>query len=331
MKKLLFLVAFFLANSAFALDSDYIRVTGQGNSVDSAKENAFRKAIEIKVGSVIVSERIAINDKLLSDQIDSYSAGYIADYRLVTMTNNGSVVVATYDVKVESSKLVNQKLNTGRSDKAINGDSASAAYNSYIDQKNKGYVILDNVLAGYPKNAIIMKQRSYTLGVDSMRNAVIEVAYSIRWNTYYLEALHEAMSLIDEKGGYFEPGSINIGLTYSHPGNIFGTTAKHKFNDINVLNKVVGSVTGPRELRVMLVLRDNSYNVLYKGCVTPDMITGRRPALYNLGVRSGINFIGDSYEDSIFKLPIPEHYARTLIPKLSNVELQVAPAQDCQN
>jgi hypothetical protein len=331
MKKLLILVAFSLANSVFALDSDYIRVTGQGNSVDSAKENAFRKAIEIKVGSVIVGERIAINDKLRSDQIDAYSAGYITDYVLITMSNNGNTVFATYDIKVESSKLINQKLNTGKSDKAINGDSASTAYNSYLDQRTRGYVILDNVLAGYPKNAISLTQRSYTVGVDSMRNAVIEVAYSVRWNASYLEALDEAMSLISEKGGYFEPGSVNIVITFKHPDKFFGKTEKYKFNDINILNKLKNSVTGNRELRVMLVLRDNSYNVLYKGCVTPDMITGRRPALYDLGVRAGMNFLGHNYEDSIFKLPIPEHYARTLLPKLSNVELQVAPQQDCQN
>jgi hypothetical protein len=329
MKKLL-LVAFFFVNSVFALDADYIRVTAQGNSVESAKENAFRKAIEVKVGSVIVSERIAVNEQLINNQIDSYSAGYIADYRLVSMSQNGNTVVATYDVKVESSKLVNQKLNSGRSDKAINGDSASAAYNSYVDQKKTGDVLLNNILSGYPKNAISLTQREYTVGVDSMRNAVLEVKYHLQWNHSYLEALDEALGLLAETGGYFEPGSVNVGLTYKNPDKFFGKTSKHKFNDINVLNKLRDSVTGNRELRVMLVLRDNNYTVLYKGCVEPDMITGKKPALYNLGIRSGINFLGLAYEDSIFKLPIPEYYARTLIPKLSNVELQVAPQQECQ-
>jgi hypothetical protein len=329
MNKLL-LVALFFVNSVFALDADYIRVTAQGNSIESVKENAFRKAIEIKVGSVIISERIAVNEQLINNQIDSYSAGYITDYVLVSMSQNGNTFVATYDIKVESSKLVNQKQNTGRSDKALNGDNASVAFNTYMDQKHKGDILLRNILSGYPKNAISLTQRSYTIGVDSYRNAVLEISYHINWNAQYLEALDEALGLLAEKGGYFEPGSVNVALFYKNPDKFFGKTSKHKFNDINVLNQLLDSVTGARELRVMLILRDNSYNVLYTGCVVPDMIVGKKPALYDLGQRNGMHFLGHAYEDSIFKLPIPESYARTLIPKISNVELKVAPQVDCQ-
>lgn len=330
MKKLLVIVAFFFTNSVFALDADYIRVTAQGNSIESAKENAFRKAIEIKVGSVILSETIAVNQQLLNNQIDSYSAGYVIDYKLISMSQAGNTVTATYDVMVESSKMANQRLNTGKSDKAINGDSASATLNTYMDQKHRGDVLLNNILSGYPKNAISITQRSYTLGVDSYRNAIIQVHYSLRWNFAYLEALDEALGLLSDDIGMFKPVGANVTLFYKNPDKMFGKTGKHKFNDAIILNRLRDSVTGDKELRVMLLLRDNSYNVLYKGCVTPDVILGKKSHIYDIGQRSTMIFYGHETEHSIFNLPINESYAKTLIPKLSNIELQAATQADCQ-
>ncbi len=56
MKVLLSIVAFFLFVSN-ANANNYIRVTGEGATLEQAKENAFIEAIQIRVGMVVLSER----------------------------------------------------------------------------------------------------------------------------------------------------------------------------------------------------------------------------------------------------------------------------------
>ena len=55
---------------------DPIRTQGRGSTFEEAKNEAFRSAIEIKVGSAIVSEQETFNDKV-RDEIVNYSAGYV--------------------------------------------------------------------------------------------------------------------------------------------------------------------------------------------------------------------------------------------------------------
>ena len=331
MKRLL-LVEFFFVNSVFALDADYIRVTGQGNSIESAKENAFRKAIEVKVGSVIVSERIAVNEQLINNQIDSYSAGYVTDYKLISINNNNGTVHVVYDVQIQDSRIANQNLNNNSSVKMINGDHASDTYNSFMDQKHKADKLLDTVLAGYPKNAITLIQKSYTIVVDSRRNAVIQVPFHLNWNYNFIQSLDEVFGLLIDDIGYFTPAPANIVIMAKNPKDLLiGKKTHHKFNDTTVLYKLNTAMTGPRELRIMLLLRDNGYNVLYKGCSVPDVISGYKPHLYNIGEPRTISIYGNNYEDGMVAVAMTEEQAKSIIPKLTTIEIQAVASKDCQN
>jgi hypothetical protein len=55
MTRLLFVVALLFCSNVFA--TDYIRVVGEGVTLEIAKEHAFREAVQIRAGTIVLSER----------------------------------------------------------------------------------------------------------------------------------------------------------------------------------------------------------------------------------------------------------------------------------
>jgi hypothetical protein len=82
MKKLLAGLLWLVAPFANAL-----QVSGEGATLEEAKLNAFRTAIEFAAGSVVVSERESHNYKLVRNEILVYSAGYVTDYKIISSVN----------------------------------------------------------------------------------------------------------------------------------------------------------------------------------------------------------------------------------------------------
>ena len=81
MLRLLFVVCLFISSIANA--GDYITVTGTGKTLDQAKEQAFRKAIEYKVGATVLSDVETQNYQRVKDEIYIYSSGYVDDYKFL--------------------------------------------------------------------------------------------------------------------------------------------------------------------------------------------------------------------------------------------------------
>ena len=67
MLQLLCLLTCFLFTNIAAADNKYIRVSGEGTTIEQAKENAFRTAVQQQAGAIVLSERQATNDKLTKD------------------------------------------------------------------------------------------------------------------------------------------------------------------------------------------------------------------------------------------------------------------------
>ncbi len=83
-----------------------ITVTGQGKTIDEAKTNALRSAIEQAFGAFISSNTTILNDNLVKDEIVSVTNGNIQKYDLLNETpmTDGSYVT-TLKATVSVSKL----------------------------------------------------------------------------------------------------------------------------------------------------------------------------------------------------------------------------------
>jgi uncharacterized protein YaiI (UPF0178 family) len=158
MNKLLSLVACLLFVSSAVAENNYIRVVGTAPTLEQAKELAFREAIQIRVGTIVLSERESSFENTLKDNVSVYSAGYVDDFKIISIVPKNSNVVVTMDVLVADSKLLNQRLSQGKDKKSFDGEKVATNINSYLSQKQKGDEMLKVVMGTYPKNAFLINQ-----------------------------------------------------------------------------------------------------------------------------------------------------------------------------
>src|SRR5690606_40803599 len=60
-----------------------LTVTGQGQTIEEARQNALRSAIELKFGTFISSKTEIVNEDLVRDEIISVSSGNIQKYDIL--------------------------------------------------------------------------------------------------------------------------------------------------------------------------------------------------------------------------------------------------------
>jgi len=333
MLRLLCLVACFLFVNTAIAGTKFIRVTGEGNTVEQAKENAFRNAVQQRVGALVLSERQAINEKLTKDNISLFSAGYVDDFKIIDIDQTGSTIRITLDVLVADSKLLNQVLNTGQTNQGVNGERAGAALSTYLEQKQNGDKILDVVLSTYPQNAFILEQRPYILTVDSYRNATFNVPYSLKWNYDYIAAMNEAMSLVEDRVGlvgFFNLAPSNVIIMAKDPKDfILGSKNTYKFNDIPILKQIKQSMLGDREVRLLLTIFDATGKWLFQTCYVPDSINGRKNSFYNMGEPRVLTIFGNEKETGTLKATIDANH-NYVVQQAARIEVAVVPFANCK-
>ena len=332
MLRLLCLVACFFFANVVAADNKYIRVVGEGSTVEQAKENAFRTAVQQRAGAIVLSERQASNDKLIKDNISLFSAGYVDDFKIIDINQNGSNIRITLEVLVADSKLFNQVLNTGQTKQGINGDQAGTALSTFLDQKQKGDKMLDAVLSTYPQNAFIIEQKPYVLSVDSNRNAIITIPYSLKWNYDYIVSMKEAMQLIEDKVDlvtWINLAPSNVVILAKDPKDfLIGSRTVYKFNDIPMLNKIKNAMRGENEVSILLEISDNSGQLLWHGCFIPNSVNGRKKSFYGIGDPRVLTIYGNEFEKDTLNVIIdPAH--NYVVQRASKIEVSIVPDKKC--
>ena len=330
MLRLLCVVACLFASiKCFA--NDYIRVTAEGTSIVEAKNNAFKQAIQTRVGLVVVSELESNINSLTRDNISLYSAGYINDYKIVSIIS-GSTVRITIDVLVAPSKLIDQTLNRGKVEDYIDGIKLSDKINSYRTQKSNANGIISAVLRTYPQNAYTIKTKSYSIVVDKNQNAVLEVPYKLNWNYDYIVAFNEALKITqDNKFNFLQKAPANVTVMAKDPKDyVLGNRNHYQFNDIPMIDDIKSLMTGNREVRIRMVLRDRNNDALYSSCWIPDSVTGRKASFYGLGDPSNLIIYGNESEENVLRATIDPKY-EWILQKIISIEVSVVPHSNCQN
>jgi hypothetical protein len=320
--RLLLIAACLFVTNAFA--NNYIQVIGTGPTLESAKENAFREAIMIRVGTVVVSERESTIAELKRDDISVYSAGYVKDYKIISVVNNGSVVKVNVNVLVADSKLVNQRLNSGKTTNTINGENAYTNYKTFIDQKIKSDKLIKTVMSSYPNSAYVVEQSPYQIGVDSFRNAILSVHYKLKWNYDYITSFNELMSLVeDSRYGMFERAPSNVIILGKNPKDfVLGEKKHYKFTDVILLDSLKNSMTHGREAKLKLSITDNSLNNLVSQCFNINN------TYFSVGEPRSLVLYGNTKEEGVLQLRIPIEY-NNILQRASNIQVSVVPFNQC--
>lgn len=240
----------------------YTRVLGTGKTEEEAKLNGFKIAIQIVVGSVVVTEKEAKNNFLARDEVANYSAGYIDDYKIIDTTVTPSGYTLIMDVLVKNSKIAEQILNVSRGDAGLEGDRLSNQYKSYLNERESGDKFVNNVLGNYPKNAFNVKVGKVEFKLDAYRNSILVIPYEVRMNYKWLESLRESLKVVED-GDNHSPGSIKV--TIKKPDEWLGNTSTHDFNDLTRMNSIISIIHDTLNILVKIV--DYSGNTLYSRCM----------------------------------------------------------------
>ena len=317
MTRLLIIVAcLFLSINCFA--NDYILVSGEGRTIEQAKESAFRQAIQIKVGTIVLSEREAIMDKLNRDDISVYSAGYVTDYKTLSVNESGNRVVVVLNVLVKESKLLNQTLSTGKTIKEIDGDKSFVGYDTYLKQKDQADKLLSALMTTYPKNAYILTQGTHRILVDSYRNGIIEIPYVLKWNFDFIRTFNEIVVLVqDNNYGWLDVAPSNIKL---------GHRTHYKFNDAIMLDNIKSKFLYENYMHIWLDIKDNSGNVLYQMCYNSSKPPG---SFFSSGDPTEFRIYDFMKDEGVIRVMIAPEY-RDVIQRASRIELSVSSDRECQ-
>jgi hypothetical protein len=188
------------------------------------------------------------------------------------------------------------------------------------------------VLSTYPQNAFIVEQKPYILSVDSNRNAVFTIPYSLKWNYNYIVSMNEAMELIKDKVDLYTWINLapsNVVIIAKDPKDwLIGKRNVYKFNDIPMLDKIKNSMRGENETRILLEITDNSGKLLYHTCYVPDSINGKKPSFYGIGEPRVLTIFGNQSETGTLIATIDTAH-NYVVQRASKIEVSVVPDKKC--
>ncbi len=329
MKYLIFLSLLLTGCSTVPTNTPY-QVTGKGNSFEQAKHDAFTKAIEYKLGVLVVSDREQQNLQLVKNEILTYSGGYITNYSVINSTNQNNYVTVTMNVDVSESKIRDRVLGVGTSVSNINGTQHKTQYSTYIADRQLGDRVYQKILTDFHKHAFIIDQKLHKFMLDKNRNSVLIIPYTLRWNYDYLEALNEILGKLEDGTNGFRksnPGTITI-MAKNPNDYVLGSRNTYKFNDVKRVNDLNDYVTGYNELRIQVTIRDTNQRTVYNKCVESNSINGKKPSFYRTG--NDFAIFGNQVDNSEISIIIPYRSdLYQIMQNISRIELSVANVQKC--
>ena len=321
MKKLLSGLLCLVAPFANAL-----QVSGEGSTIEEAKQNAFRTAIEFAVGSVVTSERESVNYKLVKDEILVYSAGYITDYKIINTIKSGNQVRIIVDVQVSSNKLSDRILGVGKEPKNFDTDKHRSQYQTFLQGKSNADRLLHQVLNDYPKKAFTVTQGVHQFKIDSYRNGIIEIPLELKWNYNFIVSFNEALKILEDgSNGLLTPSPGNVTVMAKDPKDwILGKKNQYKFNDM-VITSSIRNKMQINKPNILLSIKDINNTITLKQCYVPDSIAGKKPAFYDLGTTLVV--YGNQTEKNKIELRLTN--MEEAIKHIHSIELTVVDDNNC--
>jgi len=304
-----------------------IRVEGIGSTLQQAKDNAFKTAVELQIGFVLVNELESKDNNLIRNYIINYSAGYVDSYKIITTNSYDDKVIIIVDVLVSSSKIANRILGTSTNPKLFDNQTQNTRYETYIQSKINGDKLLHSVLNDYPRKAFIVQQGQHKFGVDTNRNPFIEIGFVFHWNYNYIESLNEALSLLEDgSNGLFKTSPGNVIVMAKDPKDyVFGKKNHYKFNDVLTMHTIIDRFNNHMP-NIQLVIYNQNNTVFYKQCYTPESFTGRKPGLYSIG--DTLILYGNQTENNIIRIHLSN--IGDALKFIERIELSVADHESCK-
>lgn len=332
------LLSFFTIACAHQPKNDVpIRVVGTGATYELAKQRAFRDAIELKVGAMVLSERETANYRRTRDDILVYSAGFVDDFKVIDKSESNSRVVVTMDVWVSSTKLSERLLTTNGSIQTFAGARHYEQSRSIIQERQSSTKMLSEVMNEYPKRAYNLLQDPYKVYVDNANRTILSVGYRLSFDYNWLQSANAALVTFSNgtnsinnilNGAIINSAAQAIIISKDPKAILLGEKKHYNFSNATNFNVFRNSFYDDNEIRIKLTLRNQIHTVIHSSCWQPIFITERSDTGSFYGSVDLNKFVvwGNSYEDATIKVSLPPELVRTV----ANIELSVIANKECK-
>ena len=284
----------------------------EGSSIEEAKRSCFSSAIEQVVGQVIVSDLEVSGDRITKDNVAQYSAGYIDDYVIQKQQQDDhGWWHLKMSITIASSKIAQRKISRSERVDIVDGLKARDQIESQLEQRANGDALISQVLSSYPENAYVINSGQTEFKVSNLRQAYVDVPYSITMSRPWIEALNEALDVVavdtakcnkltmallkgvsraNTKLGKDTCGS-EPDVRVSYKAGLFSDTNGYYFPDIETLHMINNELRteGQQHIGLRVDLLDAGGNVIDSRCARINnerFIRYERPVgTYNLNDR----------------------------------------------
>ena len=181
----------------------YVQVEATADSKESARNEAFRLAVEMAVGTIVVAETEIKNTEILRKDFLKYSSGYIDNFSIKSESIVGDKIRLVVDVWVGESKIADRILNVSKADGVIDGDRIAVQQKSIKLEKDNASRLIEIVAKDFPMKSFDVKVGKSQSYVDG-RKTVIDIPVFIRWNSKYLDSLIEILDRTKDGDGSSE-------------------------------------------------------------------------------------------------------------------------------
>jgi hypothetical protein len=171
----------------------YIRVRGEGPDSATARQNAFRLAVEQAVGTLILSETQVRDQRIVRDEIITYASGFVDRHTVIDTDHTNGQTRITMDVWVSQSKIANRLLNESVGTGTIDGSRLALQVETLQHEHTSGDRVLETVLRDFPSKAFDVQLDRTQVELGSQRNLKIDIPFTLGWNKTYLDSLFESL------------------------------------------------------------------------------------------------------------------------------------------
>lgn len=312
----------------------YVQTRSTAATEREAREQAFMLAVDMAVGSLMVTSTDIRNGEVTRRDIVNYSSGYIHEFAVVSRRSTPQGIEVTVDVWVKKSSIADRLLSESRGTNQFDNDKLVSQHQSVVREREQGDRLLEQVLSDYPRRAFDVQVQAIRTRLGSRRELIYEVELGLAWSVNYLRALHEAVdaTAVARNVGHCLtarcPWQHVMQIKYRPTGDFFISGTVVAFDD-EIRVKLFERYFNYANPHIMVRLHDGYGRTAYQGCFQHAHLTwtnylpSRRFVNWSLG-RSVID--GQLITNPRLEIEVPANTASGA----QKIDVEIVPESQCR-
>jgi hypothetical protein len=176
-------------------DYTQVDVVGEGSTVEQARVEGFRLAVNTAIGSVVAVQTKSQNQRLVRDEIINYSSGFVDRFEILEQNYVGNRVRLRMRVWVAESKLAQRLLGRSYDSQDVPGAQIQTQIQTIIDEREQGDRLVTAVMQDFPHRAFDVEVKKINVELDAYRRSTVKIPVVVRWNRDFVNAINQALEL----------------------------------------------------------------------------------------------------------------------------------------